>query len=386
MSVKPPSASSVIPPGRDQGKRPPDGNRFAPLARLSVSGNGPPKSPAVKRPNEGNSSQANKTMRTDEPVVVTNTATGSGMQNGRILYVMEGVEKMMAKGRDDLDKVRKALLDCKDLTPALREVLGGMISSMDNMTNAFETLASVVVDNAAVTPPPKQGQVRGGGAATPTPEQTRKKKFVQAVTDAEKAILVFNLDMGKVPIMNTNTLARHVTQDITSKAAVAEGKQNGRPAEETIIALDDALSMVSGMDFFGKVTKPFQNKFNKDDPLNGTYCTMPVKMNFKSKEARTRAETMLKKKCKVSCTVPYPTRLRQMIKETIQAEKVAHPNCFIQVRVDTESLSLKVSRKEGDKWINNYEVKAIEDKVMDIGTVRNDIPVPMETGSSQASL
>jgi hypothetical protein len=298
MSTKPVSVSSILPNVKEQGNRPPDSNRFAVLVdrsrSLSVSSNtSRAASPAVKRPHEGESMQRSKEPRVDK---------------SKVFYVMENVEKMMAKGRDDIDKVKKVLLNAKEIPPPLREILGGVVSYMDNMTDAVEALASVVVDNAASGPVTAAGESgkRKEQASAPkeTPEQLKRKKFAQAVREAEKSILMFNLDLGKVPIMNTNTISKQVTHSITKKAAEEEGMQNGRPSDELVLELDDALSMATGLDFFGKVTKPYQNKFNDNDPLNGKFCTMPVKMNFKSKEARTRTEKILKKKCKVACTVP----------------------------------------------------------------------------------
>jgi hypothetical protein len=194
---------------------------------------------------------------------------------------------------------------------------------------------------------------------------------------------MFNQNLGKVPIMNTNTISKQVTQDITNKAAKAEGKTNGRPSEDMVLELDDALSMVSGMDFFGKSTKPFHNKNNDNDERNGSFCTMPVKMKFSSKDARTRAEKLLKKKCKIACTVPYPQRLRLAIKDTLQKNKEKFPKCFIQVKVDPENLSLVLSRRDDKGWTNNYDTVKLETSVMDLGTVRNS---DMDVDSSQQAL
>jgi hypothetical protein len=125
MSTKPVSVSAILPNLREQGNRPPDSNRFAMLVdrsrSLSVSSNtGRAASPSVKRPHDGESMQRSKEPRVDK---------------SKVFYVMENVEKMMAKGRDDIDKVKKVLLNTKDIPPPLREILGGMVSYMDNMTD-----------------------------------------------------------------------------------------------------------------------------------------------------------------------------------------------------------------------------------------------------------
>jgi hypothetical protein len=186
--------------------------------------------------------------------------------------------------------------------------------------------------------------------------------------------------------MNTNTISKNVTQDVVRKAAKAEGKTDGRPREETVAILDDTLSMVTGMDFLGKVTRPYHNKRNVNDPANGTFCTMPVKLNFKTKEAKAHAESVLRKNCGIRGSTPLPPKVRKLVGETIAAQKIKHPGCFIQVRIDTESLSLKVSRRnENKEWTNNYETLALGMDIMDIDTVRN-VDTAMEVSGSQSSL
>jgi hypothetical protein len=368
MSVKPVPVSSVLPPVlREPGNKPSDHNRFAALAHArgqSPSTVGRSKSPAVKRPaSSDDSGQPGKNPR---------------LETVKVFHVMEGVEKLLAKGRDNIDNVKKVLINAKEINPTMKEIFGGMTMNMEHITDAVELLASILVDlasNGKLGAAPDGNGRKGNGSAQVAPpvdpEVEKKRKFVNVVREAEKAVLLFDLDLGKVPIMNTATIAKNVTHDITVKAAVADGKTDGRPADTTVVALDDALSMVTGMDFLGKVTKPFNNKFNQQDPKNGKFCTMPVRMNFNSKEARTRAEKVLKKQCKVRCVVPYPQRLRNSIKNAIQDQKVKHPNCFIQVKVDAEALCLRLSRKEGENWHNNYDTVNLSDEVLDTGFVGN---------------
>ena len=223
--------------------------------------------------------------------------------------------------------------------------------------------------------------------SSPPPENVKTKKFVKAVKEAERSVLVSNLNLGKVPIMNTGTIAKKVTEDITAKAAAAEGKDNGRPLEDTITVLEDTLSVMKGMEFFGKATKLYTNKNNAADQLNRKFCTLPVKMVFKDKDSKTRAETVLRKTCKVQCTTPYQVQLREIIKNTIDTYRDKFPDSFIQVKVDPEGLQLKLSRRAkvaNAEWVNNFEVIRLEDSVMDLGTVSNH-PLAMDTLQEGAS-
>jgi hypothetical protein len=383
MSVKPVSVSTLLPQGlRDTGKRPPDSNRFAVLARdrtPSFGGKLPPPSPATKRPPEDQIGPNGKEIRLD----------------GRIFGVMEGIEKMIIKGRDDMAKAKVILEKDTEMPKSGKELLGGFASAFEHLADAVEAMASIIVD-ASAKQPPKGSQVKSNNmparpaaaAAKPVvdPEEVKRKKFSQTVKDAEKSMLIFGLDLGKVQIMNTATLARNVTQDVIKKAATIEKKTDGRPSEDTVSILDDTMSMVSGMDFLGKVTRPYQNKFNVNDAANGTYCTMPVKLSFKTKEAKIRAETVFKRHCGIASSTPYHQRLRQLIGKTIQEQKEKHPGCFIQVRVDPDALKLNISRRDEKKvWTNNFETVSITPDCMDLGSVRNTTS-SMEVEASQPSL
>ncbi len=41
---------------------------------------------------------------------------------------------------------------------------------------------------------------------TETPEEAKKRKFAEAIKDAERSTLWFNLDMGNVPLQNKVTI------------------------------------------------------------------------------------------------------------------------------------------------------------------------------------
>jgi len=133
--------------------------------------------------------------------------------------------------------------------------------------------------------------------------------------------------------------------------------------------LDDAISLVKGMDFYGKATKPYVNNSNKADPLNGKFCTMPVKMAFKDKGTKQQVEQILRTKCKVQCTTPYPVNLRKAIKAAVETNRAKYAGQFIQARVDAEAGVLRLSRKEGKegKWVNNFEVIKLSESDMATG-------------------
>jgi hypothetical protein len=92
-------------------------------------------------------------------------------------------------------------------------------------------------------------------------EDRAMSKFREAVKVAENSTLIFNLDMGRVPIMNRDTMRTKATLALTSMAAKLEpGNKTSVPSEDTLAVIDDILGVTTGMEFFGRITKSYQNK------------------------------------------------------------------------------------------------------------------------------
>jgi len=306
-------------------------------------------SPTVKRPFEDVSWPVGKAPKLDSNLVFKE---------------LEAVEVKIAKTNSVIASVKAGLGKCQ-LDTQVGELLGGLLSALENIAETQTCFSSLLIDSCKLRqgPPPKGPAT--SGSAQPTPA---------AVREAEKSVLLFNLDLGQVPIMNTNTISMKVTQDLAAKAATVEGKDNGRPSDEVVTMLDDAISLVKGMDFYGKVTKAFLNKGKKDDVRNGKFCTLPVKLAFKDKDTKQQAESLFRNKCKVQCTTPYPLNLRKAIRSAVEGEKAKFTEDFIQVRVDPEEAILKISRKSGGKdgkWLNNYATIQLDDSVYDLGFQAN---------------
>jgi hypothetical protein len=175
------------------------------------------------------------------------------------------------------------------------------------------------------------------------PADLEMKNFRKAIKSAENSILVFNLDMGRVPIMNRDMIQKKATLALTTMAAKPEaGNNTVVPSEDTVAAIDDVLSIVKGMEFFGKKTKSYSNS---RDPNSGLFCTVPVKYEFHDKEDRIAAENLLRDKCGVNCTTPYPTVLRECIKQVVEKVKSDYLASQVKVLVDCNNASLKVSRR-----------------------------------------
>ena len=370
----------------DNGKRASNFNRFAVFGRdRSVSASRIPITPTSKRPPEDFEAPLSKVAKVD---------------NNSVFQEFERTEAKLASVQLIISKTKVAL-ETATVDPQLGGIFGGILDALYGILESQIGISSAVVDGLGLVGGRNRG--RGVGAQTPegtsapsglakqakpvlAPEEVKKRKFMSAVKDAEKSVLLFNLDLGKVPVMNTSTISMKVTQDLSARAATTEGSGSARPSEDTVAMLDDVLSMVRSMDFFSKVTKPFANKTNTDDTRNGKFCTIPVKLTFKDRDTRSQAEATLRKKCKVQCTTPYPTNLRSAIKAALDTEKAKFKEHFIQVKVDPEAFCLRLSRRQDGVWINNYATLPLDNKVMELGNTSNrEATEGMDTGAGAVS-
>jgi hypothetical protein len=185
------------------------------------------------------------------------------------------------------------------------------------------------------------------------------RKFRDAVANAENSTLVFNLDMGRVPIMNTETMSTRATLALAAMAAATEKRPGSIPTEDTVSTIDDILSLAKNIEFFGKKTKTYTNS---NDTKSGSFCTVPVKYEFSDREIKFEAEQFLRNKCGAHCSTPYPIILRECIRQVTEKVKSDYPDNQVKVLVDSKNFCLKVARrfvKEGTdkktvKW-ESYE-------------------------------
>jgi hypothetical protein len=316
-----------------------------------------------------------KRFRTDSECTEASEFAEEGGQGESVFASMEETERQLKEAKAVLDQVRLDVEKVPDPGP-LKVVLDGMVKWMALTNSIQENSASVMLDEFAkakkkVSPSSQvvpetgsqgraggqQGKGKQGETEVVTEQDVRKKKFVQAVREAEKATLVFNLDMGTVAVMNTNTMNRKFSMALKAKAAEVDGNINGEPKMDTVTQLDDTLSMVKNMDYFGKTTKQAKGK---------EFFTIPVKLAYKDKETRIAAEQNLRKLCKVSCTTPYHSTLRDVMKKTMEEAKSKYKNSFVQTRVDVENMTLRVSYRQDGIWHNDVEKIALPDSVFDL--------------------
>jgi hypothetical protein len=171
--------------------------------------------------------------------------------------------------------------------------------------------------------------------------------------------------------MNKTTIAERASLALTTMAAKAEGKSSPVPSHEAVSVIDDVISMVTKMEFYGANTKQYKgNEKDKDtDKESPAFCTVPVKYQFKDREQRIFAEKQLRDTCKVKCATPYPVVVRECIKQVIDHVRQSHPEDFIKVNVHANKFALKVSRRPKGKdlpWIDYPDLLSLPNEALDI--------------------
>jgi hypothetical protein len=107
------------------------------------------------------------------------------------------------------------------------------------------------------------------------------------------------------------------------------------------------------------------NDRKPNDPRIGKMCTVPIKLIFKGKDERIRAEKTLRQVCNVRCSTPYPKKLRIMIKDLIEEGKALQPDHFVCVRVHSDTLKVDAHASIEGKWVDLKIEKEIPLDVLD---------------------
>ena len=314
---------------------------------------------------------SNKTPRLDEELLVSQVAKA------------EHELKAAKTAMDECMKVADGCYSANDGQMGtafykLTEVVKHLITNQEWITSAVvdsrkitekvskeQVKVNKVVDNVMSYAGAAQGgsQAKKVGKPPPTEEDKNRKRIRQAINKAEKSSLLFGINMGDVPTINKETLARKLTIDLHKKAK--EGNKEKKYTEKQVEEMTDDLLTCASLDFLGSGTKLYKNKFNDNDANNGKFCTMPVKMMFKDKKERILAEQHLRKVCDVKCSTPYPKGLRALISGLISEAKQAKPGHFILAKVNADLLTVSAHASENGKWVDLNVTKSIPLNILD---------------------
>jgi hypothetical protein len=165
------------------------------------------------------------------------------------------------------------------------------------------------------------------------PQDKQLDPFATAVREAERSVVIYNLNLGQSPLLNPTTISSKVTSALIKAAADnLEGEHNGslQIAGEMV---SDLISQVKAMNLFGKGTKPCKDP--KNPSKDGTFYTVPVKLSFNNKQVAKAVNDMLRQKYKLSTSVPYHKSLKKAI--TLAHDRVSNSNPGKQVLISLDA-------------------------------------------------
>jgi hypothetical protein len=329
-------------------------------------------SPLVPRDRSVSVGKRRLSDKGDDNLSQGNIAKAPKFDSTVVLDQLKGQETLLKEvkeslGNLDFDTVIGQVLpkQVKDVIVALGKAVNQLLKSQENLTSVLVDVVKVkeIHPHVVVNRGPVEVKVKSKPPPAPVdPKVIGERKVRQAIREAEKKTIIFNLDMGKVPVMNKDTLSRKVTLALGEKASGGEHDYDIRDAED---AIDDILSC-SKLEFLGATSKKFYNKKNPNDARNDTFCTIPVRFEFKDKETRFQAEKTLRKVCKVSCAIPYPKKLRTMMDALLTEGKKQYPNSYIRTKVNVDDLTIEAHAKVGDNWIDLGMKTTIPHNICDI--------------------
>ncbi len=373
-------------------------NRFLPIASRS-------RTPSQKR------------ARLSDSEVHANQVKLPKLDAQVIFEQLKDHDSCMAKAKDALSSAAIAIkAACKEDDGGIGTAMCKLFTAVEQLVTGSENMKSTLVDfckkqedtksisyaskAANKQPPHEQGKERAQSQSrtrkgTSSGATSAEQKVKKQLREAKRKMIIFDLDLGKAPIINKKTISEKVTLSLHAKA-----KNNATPTLDATQAgtmVDNVLSCAS-LEFLGHGTRTFYNTRDKTDARNNTFCTVPVRLDFPNKETRTQAEQALRRTCKVKPSTPYPKRLRSMIAEIVKKGKAIMPDTFVRTKVDIENLLLKAMVKDRDtgKWTDLKDLTCaipltildsnVSDQVSELDSDMEVLTQAIASEQSQASL
>lgn len=226
-----------------------------------------------------------------------------------------------------------------------------------NLFHLVEVLWEKVVRPAAAAP--SANFVHGGRAAPAPPPKPDggKRELREALAKSDRTAIMYDANLGDVPIANRNKLCSALSAGIRA-AAVTKADSAQGDATEAVRVADDALSLVSDMVFMGQSSKPVNKERN---PNAGDFHTMPIRLEFEDRGARIHFERTMREKCGIRVSMSLPKGIRQEQQKFHASLLQNYPGEMVMVRVDTDRLRFNAFHKyDGAKdWISCSETREI---------------------------
>lgn len=312
------------------------------------------------------------------PTANSSNGTGDGATSNKVSKLDANTVFAQLRDHDKCIENAKAALAiasnaigtaCKPDDGGIGTALFKLVEVLDILLKGSETMKSSIIDVSKVNDSAAKGSEKVSYAKAaakptrppPTEEEIAKAKVKKVLRDAEKKLVIFDLNLGSAPTINKETISKKVTYALHDMAKTTDHDLGADAAE----VIDDVLSC-SQLEFLGKATKKFyNNKEQEKDSRHGKMCTMPIRMDFKSKEIKHQAESTLRKVCKVSCSTPYPKRMRQLLAEVVKEGKAKFQDTYIRTKVDIENLKISAFARNGDRWVDLAIDRDITEDILD---------------------
>ena len=184
-------------------------------------------------------------------------------------------------------------------------------------------------------------------STAPKPPFPGKKELLDALEKSERESVMFGANLGNVVIANRNTLNVNLTSDLQRRAV---GKAADKPetvVQESLRLVEDALSCVDSLEFLGPRSKPVSNTRGVED---GSFCTMPVRLEFPDKDSRINFERTVRDHTGLRAVQSLPQSIRNEMAVFRKAMEDRYRDEIIMTRPNPSSLEFIAFRKrDGEK-------------------------------------
>ena len=199
--------------------------------------------------------------------------------------------------------------------------------------------------------------------APPKPVIPGKKELVEALEKSDKESVLFGANLGPSVIANRNSLNNNLTADLQRRV---QDKAAGKPEEtvrESLRLVEDALTCVENLEFLGPRSKPVSNS---RDVTDGSFCTMPVKLNFADRDSRVNFERTLRELTGLKAVQSLPQSIRKEMAAFRRALEERYQDEIIMTRPNIHTLEyIAFRKKDGDKrWTSCSETHPIPMGIM----------------------
>jgi hypothetical protein len=250
------------------------------------------------------------------------------------------------------------LLDNPDLDPKIKAVGG--------LSMALMGLVAAIVENGLVPlaepaePVSSPGLAGAGGAFKQGPPPPPKvspgfRELKECLEKADCESILFDADLGSVPMGNRNGLMTAFSAGIRS-AAIDNAEKKGSDPSEAVRAMNDALECVNDMDFIGIKSDRPKPRLNNQLPVKN-HCTMPIKFRFDDRNTRLHFERTIRENCGLSAKMSLPKPIRDEQSLFVRALKSRYPDEVITARPDVGTFHFVAFHKKHmeKKWVRCQE-------------------------------